>query len=176
MRLYRRKSIFGWKGDLGLGERLIRQILRGEKTATACPRALYSPAEIEELYKSVGHRVTVIDKTGQPRCTILQTEVLETRFGAPHPVLFLGEGFNTPEEFKQVHLHVWDDLLAQAKVKLTDDTRLLVEVFRLLGSRPPRRMAGRPEAGPEERGRQGWPEADGHDRGGRPATPARRAP
>ena len=134
MRVYRRKSVFGWQGDRGLGERLIRQILKGEKTATACPKSLYSPAEIEELCESVGHRVTVIDKTGRPRCTILQREVFETRFGAPHPKLFRGEGFNTPEEFKQAHLHVWDDLLAKAKIKLTDDTRLLVEVFRLAGS------------------------------------------
>lgn len=136
MRVYQRKSIFGWKGDLGLGERLIRQILSGEKTATACPRALYSPAEIKQLYESAGHRVTVIDKTGRPRCTILQTEVFETRFGAPHPKLFRGEGFTTPEEFKQAHLHVWDGLLAQSKVKLSDNTRLLVEVFKLLGSPP----------------------------------------
>jgi len=136
MRLYRRKSIFGWKGDRGLGERLIRQILKGEKTATACPKSLYSPAEVEALRKSVGHRVTVIDKTGRPRCTILQTEVFETRFGTPHPKLVRGEGFNSPEEFKLAHLHVWDDLLAQAKIKLTDSTRLLVEVFRLAGPLP----------------------------------------
>jgi len=134
MRVYRRKSVFGWKGDRGLGERLIRQILKGEKTATACPKSLYSPSEIEELYESVGHRVTVIDKTGRPRCAILQTEVFETRFGTPHGKLFRGEGFTTSEEFKQTHLHVWDDLLARAKVKLTDDTRLIVEMFRLVGA------------------------------------------
>jgi len=134
MRVYRRKSIFGWKGDRGLGERLIRQILRGEKTATACPKALCSPAEIEQLRESVGHRLTVIDKAGLPRGAILQTEVFETRFGAPPPKLFRGEGFNTPEEFKQAHLHVWDDLLARSKMKLTNNTILLVEVFRLLGA------------------------------------------
>jgi len=134
MRVYLRKSIFGWKGDLGLGERLIRQILAGEKTATACPKALYSPAEIEQLYKSVGHRVTVIDKAGRARCTILQTEAFETRFGAPHPKLYRGEGFDTPEEFRDAHLHVWEDLLVRAKTKLTDSTILLVEVFRLLGT------------------------------------------
>lgn len=134
MRVYQRKSVFGWKGDMGLGERLIRQILKGEKTATACPKSLYSSAEIKRLYESVGHRVTVIDKTGRPRCTILQAEVFENRFGTPHPKLFRGEGFNTKEEFKQAHLHVWDDLLASFKAKLTDNTMLLVEVFRLLGS------------------------------------------
>gem|GEM_PF-3828295 len=42
MRVYPDRTVFGWPGDNGLGERLIMQILRGEKTATCSLRETYT--------------------------------------------------------------------------------------------------------------------------------------
>lgn len=133
MRIYRRRSQFGWRGDHGLGERLIQQILAGTKTATACPRVLYSFEELRALKESVGHRMTVVDKLGKARCTILQLEVFETSFGAPDRRLVLGEGFKDAESFKRAHHGVWDDLLEEKGTTLNARTVLIVERFRRLG-------------------------------------------
>ena len=45
---------FGWEGDGGLGERLIREIMDGEKTATCAPRSDYTEEELAEVAASQG--------------------------------------------------------------------------------------------------------------------------
>jgi len=59
---------FGWYGDQQVGEELIRRILDGKKTATACPS--YDPEEGKE-----GESLALIDKSGTRRGTIKITKV-----------------------------------------------------------------------------------------------------
>ena len=125
-------SRFGWNDDGGLGERLIQQILRGAKTATAAPKIFYSPEELKELYASVGQLVTVMDKDDRSRCTIKQIDVFETTYGRPDPRLVAGEGCADAGQFQRAHEHVWDDLFQKARSSLQDDTILIAEVFELI--------------------------------------------
>jgi uncharacterized protein YhfF len=117
-------SQFGWEGDGGAGERLIQQILRGAKTATACPRVFYEPEDLDELYAGVGGLLTVVDKHGRARCT--------TTYGKPDPRLVAGEVCADAAEFRRGHAHVWDDLFEKAGVSLGDETVLVVELFELV--------------------------------------------
>ena len=125
-------SQFGWENDGGAGERLIQQILRGEKTATACPKIFYKPQEVAELYSSVGRILTVVDKLDRPRCSIRQLAVFETLFGRPDPRLVAGEVCADAAEFRRGHAHVWDDLFEKAGASLGDDTVLIAELFELI--------------------------------------------
>ena len=130
-------SKFGWEADGGAGKRLIQQILRGVKTATACPKILYTAEEVEELYSNVGKLITVVDKNDRPRCTIRQLAVFETTYGSPDPRLIIGEVCVDADEFRQGHEHVWDDLFEKAGSSLKDETVLLVELFELIKANPP---------------------------------------
>ena len=132
MKIYDKKSQFGWENDNGLGLKLIQQIMSSQKRATAAPKSLYSEKEIRELYDSEGQPATVIDKEQKPHCNILITHVFETKFGSPDDQLIKGEGCSNAEEFKQSHREAWSDLVQEGKLKLTDETVLLVEIFKLL--------------------------------------------
>ena len=125
-------SQFGWEGDDGAGERLILQILRGEKTATACPKIFLGLKDVDALYASVGGLLTVVDKHGRPRCTIRQLAVFETTYGKPDPRLVAGEVCADAAEFRRGHAHVWDDMFEKAGSALRDETVLLVELFELV--------------------------------------------
>lgn len=59
---------FGWWGDGGLGEVLLKNILSGSKTATTCPA--YDPEET-----AVGEVLRLVDKTGKTRGSIRITRV-----------------------------------------------------------------------------------------------------
>ncbi len=59
---------FGWYGDNGMGEFLLRSILTGKKTASACP--VYDPQEAE-----VGDIASLVDKEGKARGTVRITRV-----------------------------------------------------------------------------------------------------
>lgn len=133
MQIYENKSQFGWEDDNGIGEQLIQEILSGVKTATAGPKDLYSNEELEELYRSVGHPSTVVDKEQRPRCNIQLLEVFETKFGFPDPRLVYGEGYGADAEaFKDAHRKAWDDLVTSGRLILDKDTVLIVEIFKLL--------------------------------------------
>ena len=125
-------SQFGWEGDGGAGERLIGQILRGEKTATACPKILYSSQDMVALQASVGRLLTIVDKHDLPRCTVLQLAVFETTYGKPDPRLVAGEVCADAAEFQREHAHVWDDLFEKAGSSLRDETVLIAEIFELV--------------------------------------------
>lgn len=130
-------SQFGWEGDEGAGERLIQQILRGEKTATASPREFYSPEDLRALFASAGRLLTVVDKHDRPRCVIRQLEVFETTYGRPDPRLVAGEVCADAAEFRRGHAHVWDDLFEKAGSALRDETLLIAELFELVEKTPP---------------------------------------
>lgn len=123
------KCIFGWEGDNGLGEQLIQQIIRGEKTATCAPKESYSEEELQETYESVGYVVPVYDKHGNERCHIKMMDVFETTFGNPDLRLVQGEGNGTNvEEFQREHREAWKEDV-QNGLQLNDSTILIVELF-----------------------------------------------
>ncbi len=101
MKVYENKSQFGWESDDGIGERLIQQIIRSEKTATAGPKEIYSVTELQDLYGSIGRPATVIDKHQKPRCNIKILDVFETKFGSLDPRLVKGKGMaSMPRHFE----------------------------------------------------------------------------
>lgn len=133
MKTHELKSQFGWEGDEGLGEVLITQIMKGEKTATAGPKCLYSEEELIKLHESIGQKVTVIDKDQNTRCNILIKDIFETTFGDPDLRLVAGEGYgNNQEAFKAAHQQAWDDLIQEGKLQLSDSTIMVVELFELI--------------------------------------------
>ena len=123
------KMIFGWEDDHGIGEMLIQQILRGEKTATCAPKEEYSETELAETYEPVGNLVTVYDKNDEPRCNVRLKEVFETTFGTPDLRLVRGEGDGDDvSKFQENHRLAWKDI----NTDLKDDTILIVELFELV--------------------------------------------
>lgn len=126
------KMVFGWENDNGIGERLIQQIIRGEKTATCAPKSEYSPEELRQTYEPVGQLMTVYDKHDQPRCNVKLIEVFETTFGNPDSRLVRGEGNgDNTAQFQADHRLAWQNL-TEAGMELNDDTILVVELFELV--------------------------------------------
>lgn len=78
---------FGWDGDDGLGEMLVRQILDGAKTAACGFRAAYSDEELAEALSGARHLYAVLDNAGTHRATIRVTDVFLCTFGEPDPRL-----------------------------------------------------------------------------------------
>ena len=123
------KMIFGWEDDNGIGEMLLQQILRKEKTATCAPKEEYSETELAETYEPVGKLVTVYDKNNNPRCNVRLKEVFETTFGTPDLRLVRGEGDGDDvSKFQENHRLAWKDI----RTDLKDDTILVVELFELV--------------------------------------------
>jgi uncharacterized protein YhfF len=75
------KMVFGWARDNGIGERLIQQILKGEKTATCAPKDAYCEEELKETYEPVGQIVTVYDKENNPRGNVGKLWILNGILG-----------------------------------------------------------------------------------------------
>ncbi|MDP4095580.1 ASCH domain-containing protein [Paenibacillus sp. P96] len=126
------KMVFGWEKDNGLGEMLIQQIIRGEKTATCAPKSEYSAEELRQTYAPVGQLMTVYDKQDRPRCNVKLIEVFETTFGNPDLRLVHGEGNgDNAVQFQADHRLAWQDLI-EAGMELNDDTILVVELFELV--------------------------------------------
>lgn len=132
IKVYDFKTVFGWETDNGLGERLIQQILRGEKWATCAPKESYTEQELAEVYQSVGKIVTVFDKHNRPRCNIKMNDVFETTFGNPDPRLVRGEGNgDNVQEFQDNHRKAWHEDIENG-FDLNDHTILIVELFELV--------------------------------------------
>ena len=125
------RTSFGWDGDGGIGEMLIQQIIMGQKTATCSFKDEYTRQELQELLATKGQIVTVEDNQGEPRCNIRIIEVFETTFGKPDPRLVRGEGDGVDvKKFQEDHRHAWHATMGNKP--LTDDTRLMVELFELV--------------------------------------------
>lgn len=132
MKEYPYSTVFGWEGDEGLGEFLIQQIIKGEKTATCAPKEAYTVEELEETWSMVGNYATVRDKYGNAHCNIYTKEVFETSFGNPDPRLVEGEGFGTDAKaFQEAHHRAWASAQEDGLFNVNEDTVLVVELFRL---------------------------------------------
>ena len=124
---------FGWEGDGGLGERLIREVIDGEKTATCAPRSDYTEEELAEVVASRGEVVDVVDENDEPRCRVRMLAVYETTFGLPAPGVVSGEGFgDDAEAFRRDHREAWAEEMEEEGNPLSDDTILVVEEFELV--------------------------------------------
>ena len=120
--------VFGWENDNGIGEKLIQQILIGEKTATCAPKEEYSEDELEEMFEPVGKVFTVFDKEGNARCNVKLKEVFETTFGNPDLRLVRGEGNGEDiKTFQEEHKAAWQNI----GIELKEETVLVVELFEL---------------------------------------------
>jgi len=125
------KDSYGWDGDDGLGERLIRQIIEGKKTATCSPKFAMTEAELAESYANVGKIVTITNKDGVPRCNVRILECFETTFGDPALPFLAGEG-STLAEFQENHRRAWGAWFADLGKELTGELVLLAERFELV--------------------------------------------
>jgi len=106
----RRKRTQFW-GENKDDDRLICQILEGEKTATACPAHLYylSDGDYDDGGYEKGDIVEVYDLKERLRCLIQITEVYEARFGEIPERLWKGENNSNAQEFKRDHLSCWSN-------------------------------------------------------------------
>lgn len=63
LRIYERKSEFGWEGDNDLGTQLIQQIIEGTKTATCFPLFSYTEEELAAVFASKGEDTSMTTNT-----------------------------------------------------------------------------------------------------------------
>jgi uncharacterized protein YhfF len=109
-------------------DRLILQIVAGEKTATACPAAVYfePDGEYEDGGFEVGDLVEAYDLKCRHRCTIRITEYYTTPFGIIPEKLWKGECNTSAEEFQKDHIYCWPEY------NVTDEFLIAINHFELV--------------------------------------------
>ncbi|WP_339148955.1 MULTISPECIES: ASCH domain-containing protein [unclassified Sutcliffiella] len=112
-------------------DRLVLEVIRGEKTATCTPKVWYYDSP-EEPPTEVGDLVAVYDQQGKNRCTILITENYEIPFGDVDERIAKAENAISVEEFRKDHLVSWEEALRQEGIELNDHTIIVVEHFELV--------------------------------------------
>ena len=128
------KMDFGGPDDGGSGERMVQQVLSGQKTATCDLVCWYTAEDIAAACASVGTLATLSAGDGRPRGQVRITRVYRTPFGNPSPSLVRGEGHGeNAEHFKRVHEAFWRPYLeAEGRPPITDASELLVWEFELV--------------------------------------------
>jgi uncharacterized protein YhfF len=123
----RRKRIQFWGEDEN-DDSLVREIIRGEKTATVCKADEYnlSIGEYDDGGYLVGELVEVYDLKQRLRCIIKITEVYNVRFGDIPEKLWRGEGCSSAEHFREAHRHCWPDY------DLTENFEMITNHFELI--------------------------------------------
>ena len=113
-------------------DHLVREVLRGEKTATVCKADTY--ALPEGAYDTgdwqVGDLVDVYDLHGVRRCVIEITEVTNVRFGDVPERLWRGEACRDAEHFREAHRLCWPEYDLTPEFEMTATYFRLVEVMR----------------------------------------------
>ena len=120
-----------------LRDRLVDAVRRGEKTATT---SLLAEWEVDRApLPEVDDRQTVIDSDDRPVAVIEVTAVDVIRLCDADLSLARdeGEGFNTVAEWRREHERFWrEQVIPRFPAPLagspTDDTRIVVERFRLV--------------------------------------------
>ena len=101
-----------WGSDKN-DDTLIKQILSGQKTATACPKCQVGPDDSDPYYDGpfeVGDIVTVYDGLYKKRCLIKITEVYDCRMDTIPDKLWIGEGvYQNADEFRRDHVECWKE-------------------------------------------------------------------
>ncbi|MBX2849434.1 MAG: ASCH domain-containing protein [Acidiferrobacterales bacterium] len=121
------KRIQFWGEDKN-DDRLVRQIIKGHKTATACPAKTYHEhsGDYDDGGYVLGDLVEVYDLRARLRCIIQITDYYVTPFGEIPEKLWRGEANASAEEFRQEHIKCWPDF------DLTDDFLIAVNHFKLI--------------------------------------------
>ena len=111
---------------------LIRQIIRGEKTATASPAHLYQAPDgnYDDGGYEEGDIVDVYDLKERLRCVIQITEVYETKFGEIPEKLWKGECNESAREFQKEHLACWSEFGITSEFSIIANHFKLLEVIR----------------------------------------------
>lgn len=131
---------FGHEGDDGSGERLIRAILDGRKTAAI---SLAREWELEGGTPGLGTRLPIRDQDGRRWGDVEVTRVVVLPFGQISPDVVNAEsaGATTLEEWRADQRRFYDGcrdetavLLGEPGWRLTDDEPMTIVWFRLVGN------------------------------------------
>ncbi|WP_051278904.1 ASCH domain-containing protein [Chitinilyticum aquatile] len=122
-----RKRMQFW-GENADDDSLVREVLAGQKTATACPAASYHLPEgdFDSGGWATGDVVEVYDLHGRLRCLIEITDVYTTRWDSFPDRLWQEEYCRDAEHFREAHRYCWPD------EDITDDFLMTATHFRLL--------------------------------------------
>ena len=129
---------FGFDGDLGLGDRLLAAVLRGEKTATSSLEVEYRSGE---SLPRVGQRLTLVDHGRQPHGVVETTRVaiIPLHLVGDDVARDEGEGFANAAEWRRGHVAFWNEIadLVRADAgdpdwQLRDTEPVVVHWFRLV--------------------------------------------
>ncbi|MGI9155996.1 MAG: ASCH domain-containing protein [Marmoricola sp.] len=130
--------MFGYPGDGGLGDRLLRAVLRGEKTATSSLAVEYLSGD---PLPRVGQRLSLVDHDGGVHGTVETTRVTITplHLVGDDVASAEGEGFVNAQEWRTDHEQFWHDVTAFVREdagdpswQLRDAEPVVVHWFRLL--------------------------------------------
>jgi uncharacterized protein YhfF len=126
---------FGMPGPLR--DRLVAAVLQGEKTATSS--LLVEWEQEGEALPTVGQHQLVVDSDGRGVATIEVVQIDVIRLGDADLRLAVDEGeqFETVDQWRDAHVRFWSEhslpnLPEHLGYSLTDDSRVVVERFRLV--------------------------------------------
>jgi signal transduction histidine kinase/uncharacterized protein YhfF len=131
---------FGHEGDGGLGERLIGQVLAGEKTVTV---SLAREWELEGGTPRIGQDLPILDHTGRRRATAEVVRVAVVPFGRIGADIVSAEraGASSVDDWRATQRRFYDGcrgeialLLNEPGWRLTDDEPMVIIWFRLRAS------------------------------------------
>lgn len=129
---------FGYPGDGGLGDRLLRAVLGGEKTATSSLAVGYLSGD---PLPRVGQRLSLVDHDGGVHGTVETTRVTITPLNlvGDDVASAEGEGFANAQEWRSDHEQFWSDVAELVREEagdpewqLRDAEPVVVHWFRLL--------------------------------------------
>jgi signal transduction histidine kinase/uncharacterized protein YhfF len=128
---------FGHEGDGGVGERIIAQVLSGEKTVTV---SLAREWELEGGTPRIGQRLPIRDHTGQRRAGAEVVRVAVVPFGDIGPDIVAAErvGTATVDDWRANQQRFYDScrdeialLIGEPGWRLTDEEPMVITWFRL---------------------------------------------
>jgi uncharacterized protein YhfF len=135
-----RTMSFGYDGDGGLGDRLLRAVLDGEKTATSSLAVEYLSGE---PLPKVGERLELVDHDGR-RCGMVETtrvRIIPLDQVGDDVAHDEGEGFADATAWRRAHEAFWKETAAVIRAEAGDPgwslrsaEPVVVEWFRLLYS------------------------------------------
>ena len=109
-------------------DRLVLEVLSGQKTATVCKADEHyiASGEFDDGNMAVGDVIDVFDLRGRARCVIRVTDVYPVRFGHIPEKLWRGECCTSAAHFQEVHRECWPHYA------LTDDFEMMATHFELI--------------------------------------------
>jgi len=110
---------FGYEGDAGLGDRLLRAVLRQEKTATSSLAVEYLSGE---PLPRVGERLELVDSHGAVRGAVRTTRVTITplHLVGDDVARAEGEGFVDAGAWRRGHIAFWGEVAGLIRADAAD--------------------------------------------------------